>query len=213
MKIEVLEDEKLKNGTQTCLLTFESRNALEEAAQVLISGHQVDKREIKLRIGMKKLAEKSAHTRDTSLVIKSMDLRCSEQDLISHIGYIFRSNFDYRREMAKWERIQLEKAGQKTKAKELTQFFILSCYVVRGASGISKGVAIVDLNCAEAAQVVRKGLHDRKLPNFVNTLSVESYQEAYVRKRSKSPKKRAEQQQRSAQSQREEEDMPTKLYA
>lgn len=66
---------------------------------------------MKLRISLSKPAEKSAHTRDTSLVIKSMDLRVSEQDLIAHIGFIFRSNFDYRAEMMKWQHIQLKKAG------------------------------------------------------------------------------------------------------
>lgn len=85
------------------------------------------------------------------------------------------------------------------KNAQLTQFFILSCHIVRSASMISKGVAIIDLNCAEAAQVVRKGLEGRKLPNFVNSLTVEAYQEQYVRAaRSKSPMKRADQMQRSS---------------
>ena len=78
------------------------------------------------------------------------------------------------------------------KAQDLAQFFILSCYLVRTAAGISKGVAIIDLNCAEAANVVRKGLHGRKLPSFVNTLTVDVYQENYVSGRSRSPTKRSE---------------------
>ena len=45
-KIELIDKEKeqLTDGYQSCLLTFESRNALQEAAQELISGHYVDKR-------------------------------------------------------------------------------------------------------------------------------------------------------------------------
>ena len=98
-KIDILKEEKLADGSQSCMLTFESRNAMQEAAQALISGHYMDKQQVKLRISMTKPAEKNALTRETSLVVKSLDLRCSEQDLISHIGFIFRANLDYRTEM------------------------------------------------------------------------------------------------------------------
>ena len=36
-------------------------------------------------------------------------------------------------------------------------------------------MAVLDLNCAEAAMVVRKALHEKKLDNFANTLTVEDW--------------------------------------
>merc|ERR1719265_1851399 len=77
----VMVAESSPDGSQSCLLTFESRSSLEEAANQLIIGHKFEKQELRLRIQVAP-QDKAAYTRETSLMVRQLDLRVTEEELI-----------------------------------------------------------------------------------------------------------------------------------
>ena len=93
--------EPLPDGSRSCYLTFDSRSSLEEAASQLISGYVMDKRELRLRIQV--TPDKAAFTCETSLMVRQLDYRVTEQELISEIGSILNANRVYRGQILKWE--------------------------------------------------------------------------------------------------------------
>ena len=59
--------------------------------------------------------------------------------------------------------------------KKVPSFFLLTCTVLRRPNGESRGLSLLDLNCAEAANVVRLGLDQRQFRDYCNELVCEAW--------------------------------------
>ena len=117
----------------------------------------------------------------TSVVVKKLNFKCSEVDLIQEINQIFFYNKNYRKELKKWEEHQaLVKQGgeqngpRKTSASEdLHQYFVLACTVVKNSFC---RFAIIDLDCKEATEVLMKAWNQRFMEMYpTETLEVSLY--------------------------------------
>ena len=167
--------EPLHDGSRSVFLTFESRASLEEAAQKLFKNERIGKRELRIRVQLG-LDDSHIFSRETSFVVKNLDLRVNEADIMATLDNIMKANRVYRQQMATWEEHMAKKQGQAVIKKALPHFFVLACHVFRTQNGSSKGSVLLDFNCVEAANVARKGLHDRKLDGYAAVLQVEDYQ-------------------------------------
>lgn len=105
---------------------------------------------------MRILKDTGHYNPETSVVVTKLHTSCSEQDLISEINRIFKYNLVYRKEIQKWEMHASSSKGKKPQAQHLAPYYVLSCMVFADqTTGKSKYFAFIDLNSADATQVLR----------------------------------------------------------
>jgi hypothetical protein len=118
---------------------------------------------------------------ETSIVVKKLNPKCSEVDLIQEINQIFHYNKTYRKEIRKWEDFQKKEKKKPGLFEDLNQYFVLGCTVVKTTQF---RFAIIDLDCHEATQVLIKAWHQRNMETYDgDVLEVSMYDSDFKKQR------------------------------